>query len=135
MSVFEDFKEKFRETFIEEANEQLEKIENLLIELEENPEDREIVATIFRYIHTIKGSSSMFNMSNISQFSHELETVLDQLRDSKIKVSKDLIDLVLNSRDHIKNMVNSNNDASPELLNESNRKAAFNTSLPSGFLS
>ena len=66
-----------QEAFREEANELLTELETALLELEENPEDPEIVAQVFRAMHTIKGSGAMFGFDDISSFTHEVETVYD----------------------------------------------------------
>ena len=105
---------QFKETFKEEAYELLGSLEDLLIEMEENPEDPEAIAAVFRVMHTIKGSASMFDFEGIAGFTHSVETVLDGLREGKMKVSKELIDLTLASRDHITNMLNAEEDNTPE---------------------
>ena len=105
---------QFKETFKEEAYELLGSLEDLLIELEENPEDPEAIAAVFRVMHTIKGSASMFDFEGIAGFTHSVETVLDGLREGEMKVSKKLIDLTLASRDHITNMLNAEDDNIPE---------------------
>jgi len=105
---------QFKETFKEEAYELLGSLEDLLMELEEQPEDPEAIAAVFRVIHTIKGSASMFDFDGIAGFTHSVESVLDGLREGKFQVSKELIDLTLLSRDHIMVMLNSESDSTPE---------------------
>ena len=105
---------QFKETFKEEAFELLGNLEDLLMEMEENPDDPESIAAVFRAIHTIKGSASMFDFEGIAAFTHSVETVLDGVREGKVKVSKGLIDLTLLSRDHITNMLNAEVDVTPE---------------------
>lgn len=90
-----------RDYYIEEARELLASIENLLVELESSPEDRELINNIFRALHTIKGSGSMFGFDEIAAFAHEVETLFDLLREGKLTVNKDIIDLTLSARDHI----------------------------------
>ncbi len=111
---------QFKETFKEEAYELLGSLEDLLIELEENPEDPEAIAAVFRVMHTIKGSASMFDFEGIAGFTHSVETVMDGLREGQMKVSKELIDLTLASRDHITNMLNAEDDNTPEFSAISN---------------
>ena len=74
-------------------------MEQLLLDLESSPEDKEIISAVFRVMHTIKGSAAMFGFEQISSLAHEVEFVLDSLREGKISVSKELIDLTLAARD------------------------------------
>lgn len=94
-----------RAVFLVEATEILEQLEESLMELEESPEDLELVGTVFRALHTIKGSGAMFGFDRIASFTHEVETVFDKLRSGKMKVSRELISLTLSSRDIIKGML------------------------------
>ena len=80
-------------------------LENALLELEDRPGDRELVGRIFRAMHTIKGSGSMFGLDEIAFFTHEVETVYDHVRKGELSVSKELIDLTLTSKDWIMEMI------------------------------
>lgn len=93
--------DKMAEIFLDEANDLLDKLENLLLELEENPEDEETISAVFRIMHTIKGSSGMFGFDAISHFTHEVENAFDNIRNKKVSVTPPLITLTLKSRDHI----------------------------------
>ncbi|MBT8763882.1 chemotaxis protein CheA [Desulfohalobiaceae bacterium Ax17] len=95
------FQDQGRQAFREEALELLEELESSLLELEEDPDNEELINRVFRAMHTIKGSGAMFGFDDISKFTHELETVFDQVREGKIKVGKDLLDLTLKARDLI----------------------------------
>jgi two-component system, chemotaxis family, sensor kinase CheA len=97
--------DQHRETYKEEARELLAELEVSLLELEENPEDEELIGSIFRAMHTIKGSGAMFGFDDIAAFTHEIETVFDLVRDGKMAVTKKLIDLTLEARDYIIKMV------------------------------
>ena len=97
--------EHFRQTFREEADELLAELELSLLELEQNPADEELVDRVFRAMHTLKGSSAMFGFDDIAAFGHEVETVLDLVRDGRIAVTKELIALTLLARDQIKSML------------------------------
>jgi two-component system, chemotaxis family, sensor kinase CheA len=99
--------DKFIETFKEEAFELLGTLESTLLELEENPGDKELLSAVFRVMHTIKGSAAMFGLDLVSSFSHEVESILSALRDGKIAVSKELIGDTLISRDLILGMLES----------------------------
>ena len=91
-----------KNAFREEAHELLSELEQSLMELEENPEDKDLVSRVFRAMHTIKGSGAMFGFDAISKFTHEVETTFDLVRTGKMAVSKKLIDLTLAARDQIK---------------------------------
>jgi len=95
------------QTYIEETRDLLFEMEISLIELEDRPEDMEIVNKIFRYIHTIKGSGAMFGFDEIVAFSHEIETVFDLVREGKIPVTDELISLSLSAKDEIHDMIES----------------------------
>ncbi len=85
----------------EEASELLSELETSLLELEETPDDNDLINRVFRAMHTIKGSGSMFGFDEIAAFTHEVETVFDLVRNGKMVVTKTLLDLTLKSRDHI----------------------------------
>ncbi len=88
-------------TYREEAGELLAELETSLLELEETPDDNELINRVFRAMHTIKGSGAMFGFDEIASFTHEVETVFDMVRNGKMAVTKRLLDLALKSRDHI----------------------------------
>ncbi|MBF0187405.1 MAG: chemotaxis protein CheA [Magnetococcales bacterium] len=91
--------------FTEEAYELLSELEDSLLELEEAPEDMDLIGRVFRAMHTIKGSGAMFGFDDVAQFTHNVETVFDLARSQEIPVTKDLIDLTLAARDHIRSML------------------------------
>jgi two-component system chemotaxis sensor kinase CheA len=90
-----------KDMYRQEANEILVELEAALLALEETPEDDELIDRIFRALHTIKGSGAMFGFDDIAAFTHEVETVFDQVREGKMTVSRELINLSLLSRDYI----------------------------------
>lgn len=94
-----------RAAFKEEAYETLGLLESALLELEDDPGNRELIGTVFRYMHTIKGSGAMFGFDDIASFTHQVETVFDLVRSGQIAVTKELINLTLRSRDQIRNML------------------------------
>src|ERR1035437_3583331 len=88
-------------TYREEAAELLAELETSLLDLEETPDDDDLINRVFRAMHTIKGSGAMFGFDEIAGFTHEVETVFDMVRNGKMTVTKRLLDLTLKSRDHI----------------------------------
>jgi two-component system chemotaxis sensor kinase CheA len=93
------------DAFREEAMELLTELESSLLELEENPDDGELIGRTFRAMHTIKGSGAMFGFSEISGFTHEVETVYDLVRNGATEVSKELVDDTLKACDLIRCML------------------------------
>lgn len=96
-----------RQIFKEEAYDLLGELEGALLELEEAPDDMDVVNQIFRALHTIKGSGSMFGFDDIAEFTHEVETVFDMVRNDDLQVTNTLCGLALKSRDYIKKMLDS----------------------------
>ncbi len=93
-----------KETYREEAYELLFELEEALLHLEENKNDMETVSRVFRALHTIKGSGSMFGFDNIASFTHDIENFYELIRNGEREVTKDLIDLTLEARDFINDM-------------------------------
>lgn len=93
-------------TYREEAGELLAELETSLLDLEETPDDSDLINRVFRAMHTIKGSGAMFGFDEIAAFTHEVETVFDMVRNGKMTVTKRLLDLTLKSRDHILYLLN-----------------------------
>lgn len=92
-------------TYREEAAELLAELETSLLELEESPQDNDLINRVFRAMHTIKGSGAMFGFDDIACFTHEVETVFDQVRNGKMFVTRQLLDLTLQARDQISIML------------------------------
>ena len=90
--------------YIDESLDMLFEVEKLLVELEQNPSNLEIINTVFRPIHTIKGNSSFFELLKVKKLSHELETLLDLIRKNKIDLSKELVSILLRGTDKLKTM-------------------------------
>lgn len=110
----------FAAVFMEEASELLEELESSLLELEKTPDDVKLVARVFRAMHTIKGSGAMFGFDDIAAFTHHVETVMDKVRDGRVPVSRELIGLVLDSRDHIKSLLLNTYTATEEAAERGN---------------
>ncbi len=89
------------QAYREEAAELLGELETSLLELEDRPGDREVIGRVFRALHTIKGSGAMFGFDEIARFTHEVETVFDDVREGRTPVTAELIGVTLAARDHI----------------------------------
>lgn len=91
--------------FISEALEYLNNMELHIIDLEQNPEDEEVINSIFRPFHTIKGVSGFLHLQQINQFAHGVEGLLDKVRQNEIEVSQEMIDFILEAVDLLKRMI------------------------------
>jgi chemotaxis protein histidine kinase CheA len=87
--------------FKEEAYDLLDDIEEALLDLGKDPTDTELLNRLFRNFHTIKGSGAMFGFSQVSDFTHSVETAIDLVRQGKVLFSEELMEIVLQSRDQI----------------------------------
>ena len=103
-----------RAAYREEAQELLAGLEQALLELEQNPGAGDLVAQIFRTMHTIKGSGAMFGFDDIAGFTHHVETTFDKVRRGKLPVSSSLINLTLAARDHIERLLEPDGEADTE---------------------
>jgi len=91
--------------FITEAEESLERIEPLFVELEQKGQDKELLNDIFRSIHTIKGAAGFLGFQSIVDVAHASENILKKLRDGEITLSRDLIDVILKSVDMLRLLI------------------------------
>lgn len=96
---------QYLEMFIEESKEHLQACSEHLLELEKNPEDLTIVGEIFRSAHTLKGMAATMGFEDLADLTHKMENILDAIRNSKIKVDAEILDVVFESVDHLEEMV------------------------------
>jgi two-component system chemotaxis sensor kinase CheA len=101
-----------KEIYRQEAHEILVELEAALLSLEETPDDEELIDRVFRALHTIKGSGAMFGFERIAAFTHEVETVFDLIREGKMAVTRELINLSLSARDHILDLLDNDEPSS-----------------------
>jgi len=99
--------DSIKSVFFAEAYQLLADVENLILQLEKNPEDLELLNAAFRAIHTIKGSAGVFGFANITHFVHDLETVLDRVRNQELQFDSALGNLVLACCDQVHTLVES----------------------------
>lgn len=93
------------EDFLIEAFEMIEQLDQDLIELEHNPSDLDLLNRIFRVAHTIKGSSSFLNFDILTSLTHNMEDVLNKARRDELKITPDVMDVVLESIDLMKGLL------------------------------
>ena len=93
------------EDFLVEAFELIEQMDQDLVELEHQPEDLELLNSIFRVAHTVKGSSSFLNFDILTELTHHMEDVLNKARKSELVLSSDVMDVILESVDMMKGLL------------------------------
>jgi two-component system, chemotaxis family, sensor kinase CheA len=119
---------QFVQKFIEEAHGLLNELESNLLELEKNTANQELIESIFRAMHTIKGISGMYGYDAMGHFTHNLENVYDAIRNKSIAFSTEIFDLTFRSADHLRKLLDDkdlsnkeNNLQHLELTNELNQ--------------
>ncbi len=96
---------QFHEAFYEESFEALDTMEASLLKLNVGSPESELINTIFRVAHSIKGGAATFGFTEITSFTHTLETLLDELRGNRMQVTKGIMDLLLRSVDVMRDML------------------------------
>ncbi len=119
----QDFIAAAMPAFISEAGEQTEAIETLLLELEEQPGNRELLDTLFRCAHTVKGSAGIFGLNKVVEFTHHVETLLDKLRDGDLNLTPEMSTLLLQCNDQIKFLVDTASDDAADTSDQKDLRA------------
>jgi len=96
---------RFQESFFTESSEHVETMETGLLNLEQCPTDLDLLNRIFRAAHSIKGNAGMFNFTDIASLTHKMENILDLLRNEKMPVTPELIDVLLRALDGLKGLL------------------------------
>jgi two-component system chemotaxis sensor kinase CheA len=91
-------------SFVVETGEGLAQMEEAILELEARPEDGELIQTIFRVVHTIKGNASILELPKLQAFAHTFENLLDEIRSRNLSVTTEIINLMLASLDVLREM-------------------------------
>jgi two-component system chemotaxis sensor kinase CheA len=99
-----DADEEILQDFLVEAGEILEKLSEQLVDLEQNPDDSDLLNAIFRGFHTVKGGAGFLQLDALVNCCHSAENVFDILRNHKRKVDSELMDVVLEALDHVNAM-------------------------------
>lgn len=111
------------EDFLVEAFEMIEEMDQDLIELENNPDDLDLLNKIFRVAHTIKGSGSFLNFDKLTHLTHHMEAVLDKARKGELRITPEIMDVILESVDAMKAILeyirDHGDDSSPDVEIES----------------
>ena len=104
---------QFQDAFFEEAGDHLAIIEEGLLQLEQRPHDLDLLNKIFRSAHSIKGTSGMFGFAAVAQFTHKMETLLDQMRTGLKTVTPVITDLFLKATDCLKTLIEAAKSGAP----------------------
>jgi len=107
--------EQLVQGFMDEAAELIIKMEESLLVLEQDAGNKESIDSVFRVMHTLKGSGGMFGFTSVTSFTHLLENIYDKIRADKLQLSKEILDLTFNSVDLIKNLLLSTNEPEGEV--------------------
>jgi len=110
--------EQYKLQFYSECKELLENVTDDILKAESNSEDKELLNSIFRNVHTIKGSAGSFDLGEVSDFAHHLEGLLDSLREGEIEINADIVDAVLEGADTINKMISVYEKGEKPILNE-----------------
>ncbi|MET7246951.1 chemotaxis protein CheA [Methylobacterium sp. EM32] len=101
------------DVFRMEADELLACLEATLLDLGEKPQDRALIDTAFRALHTIKGSGAMFGFERVAAFTHDFETAFDLVRQGRVPASLDLVNVALSAKDYIRLLIEDPEGAEP----------------------
>ncbi|HIE59267.1 MAG TPA: chemotaxis protein CheA [Hydrogenothermaceae bacterium] len=101
IEIPEDLKEILDE-FLVEADEIIEQLDQDLVELEENPDDKELLNKIFRGMHTLKGGAGFLNLTTIVEIAHKIEDIFNKLRNDELKLTSEMMDVILEGIDKLK---------------------------------
>ncbi len=93
------------DTFRVEAADVLNEVEQALLDLTQNPHDKDLVDAVFRGLHTLKGSGAMFGFDDLAGFTHHCESAFDQVRKGAVAATPELISIVLNAQDRMRALV------------------------------
>jgi two-component system chemotaxis sensor kinase CheA len=94
-----------KRTFLEESEEALARMEGSLLSLEEHPEDKEAVGEVFRVVHTLKGDAGMVGFAAPAAFAHQIEDLLDLIREGQAQITGGLVTLLLQSADALRELL------------------------------
>jgi len=110
---------QFYQVFFEEAGENLDSMEQLLLNVDVEAADDEELNAIFRCAHSIKGGAATFGFSDVAELTHQMETLLDKLRRHELKPTTQMVDILLQSGDALKGQLARHQGASSEIVDTS----------------
>ena len=98
---------QYLQIFIEESNEHVQSLNQCLLQIEKDPDDKDVLNEIFRVAHTIKGMAGTMGFTKMTRLTHIMENVLHAIRNDEIKVTSDLVDVLFKCLDALENYVSS----------------------------
>ncbi|MDQ0203757.1 chemotaxis protein CheA [Pectinatus haikarae] len=105
---------QYMEMFLEESKDHLQSLNERLLDLERDPADSSAINEIFRSAHTLKGMSATMGFTAIAELTHDMENVLDLIRNDKLKADEDIVDVLFKCIDALQQMVDNVSDGDPE---------------------
>lgn len=115
---------QFKQTFLEESDEGLDVLESGLLALDSGTADDEVIHAVFRAAHSIKGGAGTFSLNEIASFTHVMETLLDEMRDGRREISKEAVNILLNSVDVLRELLAAARDEVPPAMERVNEVQA-----------
>ncbi|MEA2030412.1 MAG: chemotaxis protein CheA [candidate division Zixibacteria bacterium] len=116
MELQQDEMKEIIDDFLVEADELISSLDNNLVKLETTPEDLDLLNEIFRAVHTIKGTSSFLGFEQVTTLAHHMEDILNKLRKSEMKVTPEVMDILLESLDLLKELLDNVRQGNQEEL-------------------
>ena len=124
---------QFKQSFLEESDEGLDVLESGLLALDSGTADDEVIHAVFRAAHSIKGGAGTFSLTEIASFTHVMETLLDEMRDGRRAISKEAINVLLNSVDVLRELLDAaRDDVPPEMSRVNEIQAKLEAVLNAG---
>jgi two-component system chemotaxis sensor kinase CheA len=108
--------EQFKQKYIEEVNDLLNDLENTVLSLEKHPDSADDINQVFRVMHTIKGTSGMYDFKVVEKITHDVESIYGKIRDSSSSVSGEVSSLTLECVDLIRRLLNNGEDREREAV-------------------
>src|SRR3990172_1470380 len=96
---------EYQDIFLEEADEQIQELNQNLLELEKNPDNNEIINNIFRAAHSLKSSAAFVGLNELSDLAHTMENLLQGIRDGSMEITSEIIDIIFKCFDEIRNVI------------------------------
>jgi two-component system chemotaxis sensor kinase CheA len=107
---------QFRQTFLQESADHIASMETGLLQLRSAPDDVELLNSIFRSAHSIKGGAGSFGLQNLAHFTHSLENLLDRMRSLEMQATDEVIGILLRSVDVLRDLLDADADMPADAL-------------------
>ncbi|SHE36446.1 MULTISPECIES: chemotaxis protein CheA [Caloramator] len=111
---------QYLDVFLEESSENLQTLNQNILELEKDPENKDIINSIFRVAHTLKGMAGSMGFTDIAELTHKMENVLDKFRNDILKVDSNIINVLFKCLDTLEIMIDNIRDGNDEKISIDN---------------